>query len=343
MRGILYRKSLPPRSWLAVVGMVVVFFSCQGQADERKSRVLAPLPASAPAPADNPTTPEKVALGKQLFFDPRLSGDNTMSCASCHLPDKAFTDGRAQAQGAGGKPLARNTPTLLNVGFYDKYFWDGRAKSLEEQSLAPIQSADEMNQDLDELERELRAIPGYVELFQRIFGTPPTRDGVAKALAAFQRTLVTGPSPFDRYLAGDDKALSYSAKRGFELFTGDADCIRCHRGPLLSDGEFYRLGVATDDAGRAVITGKKSDAGKFRTPTLRNVAQTGPYMHNGSLQTLDDVVAFYYRGVPARTADGLDTDIAPLVGQSFSEIPDLVAFLKALSGEPPKITPPELP
>lgn len=304
---------------------------------------IAPLPAQPKAPDDNPTTSRKVALGRQLFFDPRLSGDNTMSCATCHLPDKGLGDGLAKGKGHGGKTLARNTPTLLNVAFQPRLFWDGRAKTLEEQALGPIESPEEMHQDLAEMERELAAIPGYVTQFRDVFGTRPTKEAVARSLAAFERTLVTRPSPFDRYLAGDKDALSPSAENGYRLFIGDAGCIRCHHGPLLSDGEFYRLGVSSDDAGLAAVTGKSDDRGKLRTPTLRNVALTGPYMHDGSLKTLDDVVTFYYRGVPETSPDGLRLDVKPLVSQSFSEIPDLVAFLESLTGEAPKVTPPELP
>jgi cytochrome c peroxidase len=314
-----------------------------GQSGSRKLKPLASLPEAARAPDDNPTTPEKAELGKQLFFDPRLSGDNTLSCASCHLPEKAFADGLPQGKGRGGKTLSRNTPSLLNVGFYSRYFWDGRAKSLEEQALGPIVSPDEMNQDIDELVDELNAVPSYTEQFQAVFGTHVTREGIAQALAAFQRTLVTGPSPLDRYLAGDTSALSESARRGMELFTGEADCVRCHKGPHLSDGEFYRLGLASRDQGLAAVTGKTEDRGRFRTPSLRNVADTAPYMHDGSQRSLADVVTFYYRGVPTATADGLPLHVQPLSGQSFSEIPDLVAFLESLSGEPPQISPPELP
>jgi cytochrome c peroxidase len=304
---------------------------------------LGPLPRTAPAPEDNPTTPGKVSLGKQLFFDVRLSGDNTTSCATCHLPEKAFADGQAGAKGAGGKTLARNTPSVLNAGFFPRLTWDGRAKSLEEQALGPITSPDEMDQDLGELERELAAVPGYARRFRQVFGKEVDRDGIGKALAAFQRTLVSGPSPFDRHLAGDEAALSEEAKRGLELFVGPAGCVRCHKGPLLSDGEFYRLGVSIQDEGRAAVTGRKEDQGKFRTPSLRDIARTGPYMHDGSLATLEDVATFYYRGVPSKSADGLPLDVEPLLGQSFSEIADLVAFLQSLSGEVPQVEPPELP
>lgn len=304
--------------------------------------LLPPLPRAAPSARANPNSAEKIALGEQLFFDPRLSGDNTMSCATCHSPKKAFGDGLATPKGANGKALARNSPSLLNVGFYNSFFWDGRAKTLEEQALLPIESPEEMNQNLDQLERELSAIPGYVEQFKRVFHTGVTRQGIAQALAVFQRSLVTGPSSVDRYLAGEEGALSDSAKRGLELFQGDAGCVRCHRGPTLSDGKLYRLGVSFADPGLTSVTGRKEDAGKFRTPSLRNIAETGPYMHDGSKATLFDAVEFYYRGAPARAPDGAALDIEPLSGRSYSEIADLVAFLEALSGEPPVIKPPKL-
>jgi cytochrome c peroxidase len=324
------------------IGLFVLAFVAQAMAQSKVSKLLGPLPETVPQPADNPSTPHKVDLGKQLFFDPRLSGDNKTSCATCHAPEKAFGDGLPTSKGIGGKFLARNSQTVLNTGFYKTLFWDGRASSLEEQALAPLESPEEMNQDLAELERELNAIPVYIRQFEAAFGKKPDREGVAKALAAFQRTLVTGPAPFDRYLAGDKSALSADAVRGLELFQGDAGCIRCHKGPLLSDGEYYRLNAGRPDDGRAKITGKAEDRGRFRTPSLRNIAETGPYMHDGSLATLDDVVTFYYRGINS-PAGGLPADADALAGQSFSEIPLIVEFLKSLSGKLPEIQPPLLP
>ena len=337
------------RRWLAT--LVCCSLACGGgklfaEEEEKPAARRGPLvalPREMAAPKQNPTTPDKVTLGRLLFFDPRLSGGNDMSCATCHLPEKAFGDGLPVARGHAGKQLARNTPTLLNVGFYDKYFWDGRANSLEAQALEPIRSPDEMNQDLDELEAELREIPGYVEQFQKVFGAPVTREGIAHSLAAFQRSLITGPSAFDKYLQGDKQALSPAAKRGLELFQGDAGCAQCHRGPLLSDGKFYRLGITSEDRGLAAQTGRAEDAGRFRTPALRNIAQTGPYMHNGTLKTLNEVVTFYYRGIPTSANPQLAPDTQPLLGQSFAEISDLVAFLESLTGEAPRIEPPRLP
>jgi cytochrome c peroxidase len=331
-----------------IVALLLLFASSSvawAQTDDkpRREEPVVPLPATVAAPVDNPTTPEKVTLGKELFFDPRLSGDNTISCASCHFPDRAFGDGIAWNKGHGGATLTRNTQSCLNVGFYSNFFWDGRSASLEDQALGPIQSEVEMNQNLDELEKELNAVPGYVRRFQTVFGTKPNRDGIAKALAAYQRTLVTGPSPFDRYLQGDKTALSADAVRGWELFRGEAKCIQCHNGPLLSDGKFYRLGVSEEDLGRAQITGKKEDRYRFRTPTLRNVAETGPYMHDGSQKSLETVVTFYYRGIPQATTDGLPMDAPDLRGQSFADIPYLVAFLESLTGPAPDFTPLTLP
>lgn len=313
------------------------------RADQADKPKLAALPDSSPAPENNPTTPEKAALGKLLFFDPRLSGGNDMSCATCHEPKKAFGDGLPKAKGHAGKTLDRNAPSLLNVGFHASYFWDGREQSLESQALMPITAADEMHQDLDELEKELSAVPEYVKRFKEVFDAPPSRENIAQALAAFERTLVSGPSPLDKFLRGDKQALSPLAEEGLRLFTGEAGCIRCHNGPLLSDGKAYRLGVGFGDKGLGGVTSKEDDNYKFRAPSLRNVSQTGPYMHDGSLKTLDEVVAFYYRGVPAIGPDGLPLDVEPLLGRSFSEIPAIVAFLELLSGELPDATPLELP
>lgn len=306
-------------------------------------RDLKSLPSTAPAPSANQTTPAKVALGKQLFFDPRLSGKNTMSCASCHMPDRAFGDSTNWNKGESGVSLTRNTQTILNVGFYESYFWDGRAASLEEQALGPIQSETEMNQDLDELETELGAVPGYVSQFQAVFGSKPNRKDIARAIAAFERTLVTGPSAFDLFLSGQKNALSEQAKRGLELFRGRARCIECHNGPNLSDGKYYRLGISEEDIGRAHVTGKKEDRYRFRTPSLRNIAVTGPYMHDGSLKTLDDVLSFYYRGSPYAELDGQRPEMPDLLGLRFSDLLDLQAFLESLTGELPEITPPQLP
>jgi cytochrome c peroxidase len=338
------------RRWGAIATIsVATVVICRGSgaaqeasSDGKQQAALVPLPATVPDPKENPATREKIELGKQLFFDPRLSGDNTMSCGTCHLPEKALTDGLARGKGKGGQTLGRNTPTLLNIGFQTSFFWDGRARTLEEQALGPVQSAEEMHQDLEELELELNGVPGYVEQFQRVFQTRVTHEGIARALAAFERTLVTRNSPFDRYLAGDKTALGDDARRGLAAFTGGG-CVRCHNGPLLSDGKFYRLGIGLGDKGRELVTGKKEDRYKFRTPSLREVARTAPYMHDGSRKTLASVVEFYYRLAPGKAPDGIEFDVQPLLGESFSQIADIVAFLEALTGDLPEIKAPELP
>lgn len=326
------------------IGLIILLSSGSiAESSDKAVPKLVPLPRKVESPGDNPTTPAKVELGKKLFFDPRLSGNNKTSCATCHIPEKAFADGLTGSPGTNGQPLKRNTQSCLNVGFFTSFFWDGRASSLEEQALGPIESGDEMDQNLDELEAELAGIPEYVMSFKDVFGARPNREGVAKALAAFQRTLVTEPSPYDRYLAGDKDALSDEAKRGLELFRGDAGCIDCHNGPLLSDGKFYRIGASFKDEGRAKVTEKAEDRFRFRTPGLRNISETAPYMHDGSLKTLEEVVTFYFRGIPNSGPDGLSLDAEPLDFLSFSDIDAMVEFLKSLSGKAPKVAPPKLP
>jgi cytochrome c peroxidase len=301
-----------------------------------------PLPEAAASPPAHRAEIEEAALGKLLFFDPRLSGGNQMSCATCHIPEKFFADGLPKGRGAGGRELPRNTQSVLNVALYESYFWDGRAASLEEQALTPIQSPDEMNQNLDALEAELNSVPEYAAAFQSVFRAPAHRDGIAKALAAFQRTLVTRNSAFDRYRAGDESALSQDAREGWEVFQS-AGCARCHSGPNFSDNRFYRLGTSFLDKGRGAITGDEQDLFTFRTPGLRDVANTAPYMHDGSLARLADVVEFYYRSTSMTAPGGLRLSFEPLNYRSFSEIPLVVAFLESLSGEPPDPTPPDLP
>ena len=339
------------RFFFTIAGQLCCIGACvaaaeapQTAAAANKGQKLQRLADEVPAPASNPTTDAKVELGRLLFFDSRLSGDNLLSCASCHIPEKGFADGLARSPGKDGKLLARNTPSVLNTAFLSSLFWDGRVASLEEQALAPLSSPDEMHQGIDELVRELARVDEYAERFETAFGIGPSRETIGQALAAFQRTLVSRNSPLDRYLAGEKDALSKQARRGLELFTGEAGCIRCHHGPLLSDGKFYRLGVGgTRDRGRGAVTEKRDDDYKFRTPPLRDVAQTAPYMHDGSLATLFDVVEFYLRTAPQNGPDGLPLDIEPQLDVSFSDIDALVAFLRSLNGEPRTVERPMVP
>ncbi|WP_429886247.1 cytochrome-c peroxidase [Geoalkalibacter halelectricus] len=320
-----------------------------------------PLPLLQPPPA------KRVELGRMLFFDRRLSGDGTMSCAVCHDPQRGYADGRALS---GAYPTTRHwrhTQSLINVAYLDVFLWDGRSTSLEEQAEGPIHSSFEMNLHLDFLVEKLRETPGYPELFHAAYQSEITRQTISAALADFQRSLIVRDTPFDAFLAGDSDALSSDARRGLELFYGKAACSRCHSGPLLSDQKFHNTGVGETeellsdpqrraarnfflvqvglergerDPGRYVVTRDPADLGAFRTPPLRQVAETAPYMHNGSLATLEEVIAFYNRG------GGSDPDKSPLLRPlelTAEEKSALLAFLHSLTGTVPVVRPPALP
>ncbi len=267
------------------------------------SGVLAP-PLGLPQyvwPADNPYTPEKAELGRILFFDGRLSSNGAVSCAFCHVPSHAFSGPTALSIGVDGQPTGRHTPTLINRDWGKSEFWDGRALSLEAQAIIPITNPHEMGMTADGVVARLTHIAGYTPLFKSAFGDGQiTFARVAQALATFQRTIVSGNSAFDRYAAGDKSALSKEAKAGYDFFQGKGECAECHKGPNFSDEKFANLGIGMDathpDAGRGEVTKKKSDFGRFKTPTLRDLGSRGPYMHDGSLKTLGDVLDFYSRG-----------------------------------------------
>jgi cytochrome c peroxidase len=295
-------------------------------------------------PADNPQTDAKVALGAQLYFDPRLSADDTISCATCHDPEMGWSSHNPVDIGIGGRKGDRNGGTVLDSAYMDFQFWDGRAKTLEEQALGPIHNPVEMGETLENVVRKLGVIEGYRTQFKEVFGTAVTTDGIAKAIAAFERTVLSGPSPYDRYMAGDRTAMTASAVRGMRIFSGKARCRTCHSGPVFSDQGFHNIGVGMDqprpDIGREAVTNDPKDRGRFKTPMLRNVALTWPYLHDGSAKTLAEVVAFYVRGgIPNPT---LDVFISPLE-LTDQEQKDLVAFLEALTGTLPQIDRPVLP
>jgi cytochrome c peroxidase len=352
--------------------LAVTAFGCSLIVALIPAAVLAGTPeplGSIPAPEYNPQTPEKVELGKKLFFDRRLSGDGTMNCAACHDPELAFTDKLDISLSYPTTRNWRNAPTLINVGLQKQLFHDGRAPTLEEQALFPMMSAFEMNQNLDFLEEKIRSVPQYVEEFKRVFGDPDiTRQRIAMAIAAFERTLVSLNSPFDNYLKGDKKALSRDALKGYGLFAGKGKCVECHYGAALSDNKFHALNVPenpdhrtdpriaatrrfvakiyryedyrnlNEDPGRYLITKDRKDWKAFKTPTLREIAKTAPYMHNGIFQTLDEVIDFFDkgggRGNTALQALQLNTD----------EKKELKAFLeKALSGEETPFRYPKIP
>lgn len=297
-------------------------------------------------PKDNLPTSEKIALGKQLYFDGRLSSDNRVSCATCHDPQKGFSNGEQFATGVGGAKGGRNSPTVINSAYYRQQFWDGRAASLEEQAVGPIQNPIEMKMSLDDVVKKLNGIKGYRDQFQKVFGTDVTSDGIAKAIAAYERTVLSGNAPYDRFKAGDTKALSEAAQRGMKLFFGKANCSACHGGPSFTDSAYHNIGVGMDakepDIGREAISKLSGDRGAFKTPTLREIARTAPYMHDGSLKTLEEVVEHYAKGGIAN--DWLDEEIFALK-LTPQDKADLVTFMKEGLASPdyPDHKAPQLP
>ena len=294
---------------------------------------LVPLPPNPDIPSGNLQTPLKISLGKQLFFDPNLSANGRISCASCHVPSKGFADPRSVSIGVGGKHGNRNAPSALNAAYFSRQFWDGRAGSLEEQGIGPLTNPVEMaNPSNRSVVRRLEKETRYRASFQRVFGGPVSIDRIAKAIAAYERTLVTPGSAYDQFLMGNKSALTSQEQRGFALFKGKGRCILCHNGALLSDQGYHNLGVSgAKDVGRYAISHDPTDKGRFRTPGLRNVALTSPYMHDGSVKTLMGVVEFYNQG-GGRNAYPKDALLIPL-HLTKSEERDLVAFLNALTGE----------
>jgi cytochrome c peroxidase len=287
-----------------------------------------------PVPEENPLLPARVALGRALFFDRRLSADESLACATCHNPERAFADGRRVSVGVNGAMGHRNAPTLVNRGFGASHFWDGRASGLEAQVLEPIQNPRELGGPLDAAVARLDRDSNYREAFLTAFGGPVSAVHLAQALASYVRTILAGGAPLDRFLAGDHDALTPDAQEGLRVFRGRANCTACHLGPTLTDEQFHNTGVAWGDGrlvdeGRASVTGRDRDRGAFKTPTLREVARTAPYMHDGSLATLEDVIDFYDRGGTPNPS--LDPEIRPLK-LTPSEKRALLAFLQSLSG-----------
>ncbi len=295
------------------------------------------------APADNPTTPEKALLGRRLFFDPILSSDNTVSCASCHQPEHGFAGVETISIGIKGRKGTRNAPTVLNRVFGKHFSWDGRDASLEEQVMGPLTSKTELGGDLETVVANIRKDKSYVDEFRKVFSDGKagnadavvTIENVAKAVACFERTLTSGNSKVDRFRNEDYEALSKEARQGLWLFESRAQCWKCHNGANLSDEKFHNTGVAHGQAdrdnGRMDATKDSAHQFQFKTPTLRDVEHTAPYMHDGSSKTLRDVVEFYNKG-GAPDDPTLDKDMKPL-NLTDEEVGFLVEFLKALSGD----------
>jgi cytochrome c peroxidase len=271
-----------------------------------------------PVPEGNPISAEKVELGRRLFRDRRLSRDRSIACSSCHDPERAFSDGRPVAIGIDRQVGRRSAPALINRGYGRAFFWDGRAATLEEQVLQPIQDPKEMDMTLAEVSARV--------------GRPPRE--ISRALASYVRSILSGNSPFDRFVNGNRRALSTEQQEGLRVFRGKGNCTSCHVGPNFTDERFHNTGIAwrdgsLQDDGRSIVTGKAEDRGAFKTPTLREIARTAPYMHDGSLVSLEDVVDYYDRGGNANPA--LDSELRPLKLMA-SEKRSLVAFLQTLSG-----------
>ncbi|HYD94551.1 MAG TPA: cytochrome c peroxidase [Noviherbaspirillum sp.] len=349
---------------MALIGSLSIGLSAY--AAGAKPAPLGPLPPPS-IPKDNPNTPEKVELGKKLFWDARLSGDGSSPCVVCHLPQLGWGDNLDISRGYPGTRHWRNSQTILNSAYYNKLFWEGSTTSLEGQAAGAAEGAIAGNGDPSVMEMRMRFLPEYVAEFKMVFGTEwPRMNDAYRAMAAYQRTIVTDAKkvPFDRYMAGDKGALNASQKRGMALYNGKANCLSCHSGPLASDQKFYALGVpdhpafkndvitqvthrwqwyqkgmpesayrnGADDAGLYYVTKNPKDIGKFRVPSLRELKYTAPYMHNGVLATLADVVDFYDRG------GGVAANKSPLIKPlklSAQEKKDLVAFLEALSMDTP--------
>jgi len=321
---------------------------------------LRPLPA-VPIPQGNPQTPQKVELGKLLFFDPRLSGDGSISCASCHDPVTGWGDGKVLSQGYPGTQHYRNAQTILNSAYMKELFWYGGVADLETTVRVHLTSAFLMHADGQLLEERLRQVPEYSRRFQKTFGTLPMYGQIVNAISSYLRTLVSRDAPLDRYLRGDKESLTPLAIKGIELFQGKAQCYLCHNGPLLSDEKYYNVGVpenpeirsnplrhislrfdslmlgapgyhkTTQDLGRYMITKNNNDKGLFRTPTLREVARTAPFMHNGIFFTLEEVIDFYDRG-GGIDAFGTKSPLLKPLGLTKEEKAALRAFLESLSG-----------
>jgi len=319
-------------------------------------RIEIPAPLGLPPvpfPADNPPTAETVALGRRLYYDTSLSADNTVSCSTCHNPATGFSDPKPVSEGVHQLKGTRNSPTVLNAAYYTTQFWDGRAPSLEEQCKGPMQNPVEMAHSLSGVVQILSRDPSYVAGFQRAYGPGPiTIQRVVNSIAAFERTLLSGDSPFDRWYYGhDEKAVSDSVKRGFDVFKDakKGNCESCHtvneHYALFTDNKFHNIGVgATEDkvadTGRFTVTNNANDTAAFKTPSLRNIALTPPYFHDGSRKTLKEVIDFYIGG--GNSNPHLDREVHSLDFLSAQERADLLAFMESLNGNTPKDSGPPL-
>ncbi len=299
-----------------------------------------------PVPADNPMTEEKVELGKMLYFDKRLSKDGTLSCATCHIPEHGYAEPHEVSTGIKNQQGPINSPPVINAAYATSMFWDGRMKTLEEQAAGPVENPIEMGHDMAIVAKDLNTIPEYQKRFKDVFGKPADKDSITKAIAAFERTILAGNSPFDRMQNGEKDAIGTDAQEGWNLFQQKL-CATCHTPSLFSNYAFYNTGVGVKDGnipdGRFAVTKSPTDKGAFRVPILRNLANTYPYLHDGSAKTIEEAVQFMAGG-------GLDNpNLNPLFravkAQNISEeqVKKIVAFLDTLNGEYPIVKEPKLP
>ena len=324
------------------VWLTIVAGSLAGCADDYQVAVPAGFP-NLPVPAGNMLTEARVELGKRLFYDKQVSRTGEVACASCHLPDNAFSDPRQFSLGVEGRVGGRNAPSIVNLAYNTSFFWDGGAPTLEQQVIGPIINPLEMDMKVGDVTDRLAQDPTYVNAFQDAYGTEPIPGSLTKAVASFMRTIVSGDSRYDRYEQGDRAALDDSEKRGMAIFTGErGECFHCHVGFNFTNNDFRdnNLYAVYQDIGRAKVTELEEDVGKFKVPTLRNVALTAPYMHDGSLATLEEVVDHYSSG--GKLNANSDPTIQPL-DLTAQEKADLVAFLRALTDDTLATNPKYLP
>jgi cytochrome c peroxidase len=330
----------------ATTGLVAVAMTTPGAKAEAPSpRTLThqyKRPADIPFPASNPYTPEKAALGKALFFEPRLSGAENMTCATCHNPSFGWEVPVRTAVGAQNQRLDRQAPTVQNIAWIHPLFWDGRAATAEEQARGPIEAPVEMNLPLGEAAARLKRIPDYKRWFEAVFpGAGVSEESILKAIATYERTIVAGYSPFDSWVDGNENAISEQAKRGFTLFNGNGKCASCHSGWNFTDNKFHDIGVATKDIGRVSLEPQNAKAKHaFKTPGLRDIALRAPYMHNGEAATLEDVMSHCVRGGVDRPSRSPLMQPVPLTP---ADIADLIAFLNTLTASKQVVSLPILP
>lgn len=322
--------------------------ACENKETAAFKPEIQPLPAglaryeAMEIPADNPMTPEKVALGRQLFFDKRLSGDGSRSCYSCHVCEHGLTDGLPKAVGAFNKALPRSSPTLWNIGYQKMFYWDGRSPSLEKQAMAAWQLGNMGAKDHEaEILAKINGLQGYRSQFQTVFGGDATAENMMQAISAFERTIISGDTAWDRWQAGDQSAASEAAKRGWEVFK-EAKCNNCHDGVLFTDQQFHNVGIGMDapepDGGRGKISNKPEETGAFKTPTLRDIARSAPYFHDGSVATLEDAVDLMLNGgKPNQYLDKKNIEKRTITPEQRR---DLLEFLRSLNvdcqlSEPP--------